>query len=117
MAPPSSTPALPAKTDLDNVCVSVATAGGRAITPQTIKRRLVGKVLRSYLECSSQYTFFHPGGCECVEPEKNRFLRSMMTFLLGNLKAGYTRSTNLYQKRVDERVAKGKEFLKATGRF
>ena len=47
----SSTPALPAKTDLDNVCVSV----GRLLeeghyTHKQLNDDLSGKILRSYLE-------------------------------------------------------------------
>ena len=86
------------------------TAGGRPLHPQAIKRRLVGQ---DFAQLSGaprfQSPFFHPGGCECVDRKYGPALDD--DILLGNLKPAYE-IYDLYQKRVDERVAKVKEFLK-----
>src|SRR6266853_964074 len=107
----SSTPALPAKTDLDNVCVSV----GRLLeeghyTHKQLNDDLSGKVLRSYLELLDfSHLFFTQEDVNSLTEKYGPALDD--DILLGNLKPAYE-IYDLYQKRVDERVAKVKEFLK-----
>src|SRR5881398_3726315 len=107
----SSTPALPAKTDLDNVCVSV----GRLLeeghyTHKQLNDDLSGKVLRSYLELLDfSHLFFSQEDVNSLTEKYGPALDD--DILLGNLKPAYE-IYDLYQKRVDERVAKVKEFLK-----
>src|SRR5213596_2034060 len=107
----SSTPALPAKTDLDNVCVSV----GRLLeeghyTHKQLNDDLSGKILRSYLELLDfSHLFFTQGDVNALTEKYGASLDD--DILLGNLKPAYE-IYDLYQKRVDERVAKVKEFLK-----
>src|SRR5205814_4843910 len=107
----ASTPALPAKTDLDNVCVSV----GRLLeeghyTHKQLNDDLSGKILRSYLELLDFSHLFYTQ--EDVNAITEKYGASLDDdILLGNLKPAYE-IYDLYQKRVDERVAKVKEFLK-----
>src|SRR5947208_16265667 len=107
----SSTPALPAKTDLDNVCVSV----GRLLeeghyTHKQLNDDLSGKILRSYLELLDfSHLFFTQEDVDGMIGKYGSALDD--DILLGNLKPAYE-MYDLYQKRVDERVAKVKEFLK-----
>ncbi|PYK46397.1 MAG: hypothetical protein DME46_01985, partial [Verrucomicrobia bacterium] len=106
-----STPALPAKTDLDNVCVSV----GRLLeeghyTHKQLNDDLSGKILRSYLELLDfSHLFFTQEDVDGMIGKYGSALDD--DILLGNLKPAYE-MYDLYQKRVDERVAKVKEFLK-----
>src|SRR6476620_10635500 len=107
----SSTPALPAKTDLDNVCVSV---GGLLeeghYTHKQLNDDLSGKILRSYLELLDfSHLFFTQEDVNALTEKYGPALDD--DILLGNLKPAYE-IYDLYQKRVDERVAKVKEFLK-----
>src|SRR6059058_2859072 len=107
----ASTPALPAKTDLDNVCVSV----GRLLeeghyTHKQLNDDLSGKILHSYLELLDfSHLFFTQEDIDAITQKYGASLDD--DILLGNLKPAYE-IYDLYQKRVDERVAKGKEFLK-----
>src|SRR5438034_209826 len=107
----ASTPALPAKTDLDNVCVSV----GRLLeeghyTHKQLNDDLSGKILRSYLELLDfSHLFFTQEDVNAITEKYGASLDD--DILLGNLKPAYE-IYDLYQKRVDERVAKVKEFLK-----
>src|SRR5256714_4832010 len=107
----ASTPALPAKTDLDNVCVSV----GRQLeeghyTHKQLNDDLSGKILRSYLELLDfSHLFSTQEDFDAVTQKYGSALDD--DILLGNLKPAYE-IYDLYQKRVDERVAKVKEFLK-----
>src|SRR5881398_1658409 len=107
----ASTPALPAKTDLDNVCVSV----GRLLeeghyTHKQLNDDLSGKILRSYLELLDfSHLFFTQEDVNAITEKYGASLAD--DILLGNLKPAYE-IYDLYQKRVDERVAKVKEFLK-----
>src|SRR5438876_3489890 len=107
----ASTPALLAKTDLDNVCVSV----GRLLeeghyTHKPLNDDLSGKILRSYLELLDfSHLFFTQEDIDAMTQKYGFALDD--DILLGNLKPAYE-IYDLYQKRVDERVAKVKEFLK-----
>src|SRR5947199_76690 len=107
----ASTPALPAKTELDNVCVSV----GRLLeeghyTHKQLNDDLSGKILRSYLELLDfSHLFFTQEDVNAITEKYGASLDD--DILLGNLKPAYE-IYDLYQKRVDERVAKVKEFLK-----
>src|SRR3977135_2431960 len=107
----ASTPALPAKTDLDNVCVSV----GRLLeeghyTHKQLNDDLSGKILRSYLELLDfSHLFFTQEDVNALTEKYGPALDD--DILLGNLKPAYE-VYDLYQKRVDERVAKVKELLK-----
>src|SRR6266516_6016640 len=107
----SSTPALPAKTDLDNVCVSV----GRLLeeghyTHKQLNDDLSGKILRSYLELLDfSHLFFTQEDVNAITEKYGASLDD--DILLGNLKPAYE-IYDLYQKRVEERVAKIKELLK-----
>src|SRR5438309_6151804 len=107
----ASTGALPAKTDLDNVCVSV----GRLLeeghyTHKQLNDDLSGKILRSYLELLDfSHLFFTQEDVNALAEKYGVALDD--DILLGNLKPAYE-IYDLYQKRVDERVAKIKELLK-----
>src|SRR5213595_3866237 len=106
-----SAQALPGKTDLDNVCVSV----GRLLeeghyTHKQLNDDLSGKILRSYLELLDfSHLFFTQEDVNSLTEKYGPALDD--DILLGNLKPAYE-IYDLYQKRVDERVAKVKEFLK-----
>src|SRR5438046_1993452 len=112
----ASTPALPAKTDLDNVCVSV----GRLLeeghyTHKQLNDDLSGKILRSYLELLDYtHLFFTQEDIDAITQKYGAALDD--DILLGNLKPAYE-IYDLYQKRVDERVAKVKELLKQPADF
>src|SRR2546421_3127938 len=112
----ASTPALPAKTDLDNVCVSV----GRLLeeghyTHKQLNDDLSGKILRSYLELLDYtHLFFTQEDIDAITQKYGVALDD--DILLGNLKPAYE-IYDLYQKRVDERVAKIKELLKQPADF
>src|SRR5438270_12594663 len=112
----TSPPALPAKTDLDNVCVSV----GRLLeeghyTHKQLNDDLSGKILRSYLELLDfSHLFFTQEDVNGLTQKYGSALDD--DILLGNLKPAYE-IYDLYQQRVDERVAKAKEFLKQTVDF
>src|SRR6478609_3432634 len=112
----ASTPALPAKTDLDNVCVSV----GRLLeeghyTHKQLNDDLSGKILRSYLELLDYtHLFFTQEDIDGITQKYGAALDD--DILLGNLKPAYE-IYDLYQKRVDERVAKVKELLKQPADF
>src|SRR5215510_8288633 len=107
----AATPALPAKTDLDNVCVSV----GRLLeeghyTHKQLNDDMSGKILRSYLELLDYtHLFFTQEDIDAITQKYGAALDD--DILLGNLKPAYE-IYDLYQKRVDERVAKIKELLK-----
>ena len=107
----SSTPALPAKTDLDNVCVSV----GRLLeeghyTHQPLNDDVSKKFLADYLELLDfSHLFFTQKDVDALTAKYGTSLDDDV--LLGNLKPAYE-IYDLYQKRVDERVAKVKELLK-----
>src|SRR5438270_2681497 len=107
----TSPPALPAKTDLDNVCVSV----GRLLeeghyTHKQLNDDLSGKILRSYLELLDfSHLFFTQEDVDALTEKYGPALAD--DGLLGNLKPAYE-IYDLYQKRVDERVTKVKELLK-----
>src|SRR5215471_16997605 len=107
----AATPALPAKTDLDNVCVSV----GRLLeeghyTHKQLNDEMSGKILRSYLELLDYtHLFFTQEDIDAITQKYGAALDD--DILLGNLKPAYE-VYDLYQKRVDERVAKIKEMLK-----
>src|SRR2546430_7515023 len=107
----ASTPALPAKTDLDNVCVSVARLLEEGhYTHKPLNDDLSGKILRSYLELLDfSHLFFTQEDIDALTQKYGSALDD--DILLGNLKPAYD-IYDLYQKRVDERVAKVKEFLK-----
>ena len=100
----ASTPALPAKTDLDNVCVSV----GRLLeeghyTHKQLNDDLSGKILHSYLELLDfSHLFFTQEDVNAITEKYGASLDD--DILLGNLKPAYE-IYDLYQKRVDERVA------------
>src|SRR6266704_6207967 len=112
----ASTPALPAKTDLDNVCVSV----GRLLeeghyTHKQLNDDLSGKILRSYLELLDfSHLFFTQEDVNAITEKYGTSLDD--DILLGNLKPAYE-IYDLYQKRVDDRVAKIKELLKQPADF
>src|SRR5947209_18136740 len=106
----SSTPALPAKTDLDNICVSV----GRLLeeghyTHKQLNDDLSRKILRTYIEILDfSHLFFTQEDVDVMNEKYGASLDD--DILLGNLKPAYE-IYDLYQKRVDERVAKIKESL------
>ena len=85
----SSTPALPAKTDLDNVCVSV----GRLLeeghyTHKQLNDDLSGKILRSYLELLDfSHLFFTQEDVNALTEKYGPALDD--DILLGNLKPAY----------------------------
>src|SRR5205814_5891292 len=107
----ASTPARPSKVDLENVCASV----GRLLeeghyTHKQLNDDLSGKILRSYLELLDfSHLFFTQEDVDAVTQKYGSALDD--DILLGNLKPAYE-IYDLYQKRVDERAAKVKEFLK-----
>ncbi len=106
----SSTPALPAKTDLDNVCVSV----GRLLeeghyTHKQLNDDLSGKVLRSYLELLDfSHLFFTQEDVNSLTEKYGPALDD--DILLGNLKPAY----EIYDLYQTERLIFGGK--KARGR-
>jgi carboxyl-terminal processing protease len=106
-----ATPTLFAKSDLDNICVSV----GRLLeeghyTHKQLNDDLSRKILRTYIEILDfSHLFFTQEDVDALNEKYGASLDD--DILLGNLKPAYE-IYDLYQKRVDERVAKVKEQLK-----
>jgi carboxyl-terminal processing protease len=106
-----ATPTLFAKSDLDNICVSV----GRLLeeghyTHKQLNDDLSRKILRTYIEILDfSHLFFTQEDVDTMNEKYGTTLDD--DILLGNLKPAYE-IYDLYQKRVDERVAKVKEQLK-----
>ena len=106
-----STPAIQAKSDADQICVSV----GRLLeeghyTHQQLNAEMSQKFLRNYLELLDfSHLFFTQKDVDALTTKYGTALADDV--LLGNLKPAYE-IYDLYQKRVDERVAKVKELLK-----
>src|SRR2546425_3365387 len=107
----STPPALQAKSDAEQICVSV----GRLLeeghyTHQQLNAEMSQKFLRNYLELlDSSHLFFTQKDVDALTGKYGTALADDV--LLGNLKPAYE-IYDLYQKRVDERVAKIKELLK-----
>src|SRR5256884_1987110 len=108
----SATPqALQAKSDAGQICVSV----GRLLeeghyTHQQLNAEMSQKFLRNYLELLDfSHLFFTQKDVDGLTAKYGTALADDV--LLGNLKPAYE-IYDLYQKRVDERVAKIKELLK-----
>src|SRR6266436_200566 len=104
-------PALQAKSDAEQICVSV----GRLLeeghyTHQQLNAEMSQKFLRNYLELLDfSHLFFTQKDVDALTGKYGTALADDV--LLGNLKPAYE-IYDLYQKRVDERVAKIKELLK-----
>ncbi len=100
-----------AKSDAEQICVSV----GRLLeeghyTHQQLNAEMSQKFLRNYLELLDfSHLFFTQKDVDSLTAKYGTALADDV--LLGNLKPGYE-IYDLYQKRVDERVAKIKELLK-----
>ncbi|MEP7072015.1 MAG: carboxy terminal-processing peptidase [Verrucomicrobiota bacterium] len=111
-----SLPALQAKSDPENVCVSV----GRLLeeghyTHKQLNDELSRKILRTYLEILDFSHLFLTQ--EDVDGLYQKYGSSLDDdILLGNLKPAYE-IYDLYQKRVDERVAKIKGQLQQPADF
>jgi carboxyl-terminal processing protease len=109
VAPPP--PAVLAKSDADQICVSV----GRLLeeghyTHQQLNAEVSQKFLRNYLELLDfSHLFFTQKDVDALTAKYGTALGDDV--LLGNLRPAYE-IYDLYQKRVDERVAKIKELLK-----
>src|SRR5213594_1182803 len=107
----SATPALQAKSDAEQICVSV----GRLLeeghyTHQQLNAEMSQKFLRNYLELLDfSHLFFTQKDVDALTGKYGTALADDV--LLGNLKPAYE-IYDLYQKRVDEQVAKIKELLK-----
>src|SRR6266404_3365238 len=103
--------ALQAKSDAEQICVSV----GRLLeeghyTHQQLNAEMSQKFLRNYLELLDfSHLFFTQRDVDALTAKYGTALADDV--LLGNLKPAYE-IYDLYQKRVDERVAKIKELLK-----
>src|SRR6202043_4012600 len=103
--------ALQAKSDAEQICVSV----GRLLeeghyTHQQLNAEMSQKFLRNYLELLDfSHLFFTQKDVDALTAKYGTALADDV--LLGNLKPAYE-IYDLYQKRVDERVAKVKELLK-----
>src|SRR6266478_4442219 len=103
--------ALQAKSDAEQICVSV----GRLLeeghyTHQQLNAQMSQKFLRNYLELLDfSHLFFTQKDVDALTGKYGTALADDV--LLGNLKPAYE-IYDLYQKRVDERVAKIKELLK-----
>src|SRR6266478_1583574 len=104
-------PALQAKSDAEQISVSV----GRLLeeghyTHQQLNAEMSQKFLRNYLELLDfSHLFFTQKDVDALTGKYGTALADDV--LLGNLKPAYE-IYDLYQKRVDERVAKIKELLK-----
>src|ERR1700726_1117058 len=104
-------PALQAKSDAEQICVSV----GRLLeeghyTHQQLNAEMSQKFLRNYLELLDfSHLFFTQKDVDALTAKYGTALADDV--LLGNLKPAYE-IYDLYQKRVDERVGKIKELLK-----
>src|SRR2546423_3298096 len=102
---------LQAKSDAEQICVSV----GRLLeeghyTHQPLNAEMSQKFLRNYLELLDfSHLFFTQKDGDALTAKYGAALADDV--LLGNLKPAYE-IYDLYQKRVDERVAKVKELLK-----
>src|SRR2546430_1474843 len=102
---------LQAKSDAEQICVSV----GRLLeeghyTHQQLNAEMSQKFLRNYLELLDfSHLFFTQKDVDALTAKYGTALADDV--LLGNLKPAYE-IYDLYQKRVDERAAKVKEFLK-----
>jgi carboxyl-terminal processing protease len=100
-----------AKSDAEQICVSV----GRLLeeghyTHQPLNAEMSQKFLRNYLELLDfSHLFFTQKDVDALTAKYGTALADDV--LLGNLKPAYE-IYDLYQKRVDERVAKIKELLK-----
>jgi len=105
-----------AKSDLEQVCVSV----GRLLeeghyTHQSLNDEVSKKFLRTYLELLDfSHLFFTQQDVDAMNAKYGTSIDDDV--LLGNLKPAYE-IYDLYTKRVDERVAKIKEFLKQPADF
>ncbi len=108
--------ALQAKSDAEQICVSV----GRLLeeghyTHQQLNAEMSQKFLRNYLELLDfSHLFFTQKDVDALTAKYGTALADDV--LLGNLKPAYE-IYDLYQKRVDERVAKIKELLKEPMEF
>jgi carboxyl-terminal processing protease len=106
-----ATPSVFAKSDLDNICVSV----GRLLeeghyTHKQLNDDMSRKILRTYIEILDfSHLFFTQEDVDAMNEKYGVTLDD--DILLGNLKPAYE-IFDLYQKRVDERVGKIKELLK-----
>jgi carboxyl-terminal processing protease len=106
-----ATPRLFAKSDLDNICVSV----GRLLeeghyTHKSLNDEMSRKILRTYIDILDfSHLFFTQEDVDAMNEKYGTSLDD--DILLGNLKPAYE-IYDLYKKRVDERVAKIKELLK-----
>src|SRR2546426_9787908 len=109
-------PPLEAKTDAEQVAVSV----GRLLeeghyTHQSLNDDVSKKFLRTYLELLDfSHLFFTQQDVDALTAKYGTSLDDDV--LLGNLKPAYE-IYDLYTKRVDERVAKVKELLKESMDF
>src|SRR6266568_2143726 len=107
---------LQAKSDAEQICVSV----GRLLeeghyTHQPLNNEVSRKLLQTYLELLDySHLFFTQKDIDALNTKYGEALGDDV--LLGNLKPGYE-IYELYTKRVDERVAKIKEFLKQPADF
>jgi carboxyl-terminal processing protease len=105
-----------AKSDVDQICVSV----GRLLeeghyTRHPLNDEMSKKVLQTYLELLDfSHLFFTQQDVDALNAKYGTALDDDV--LLGNLKPAYE-IYDLYQKRVDERVAKIKELLKQPTEF
>src|ERR1700731_4704541 len=112
----SAPQALQAKSDAEQICVSV----GRLLeeghyTHQQLNAEMSQKFLRNYLELLDfSHLFFTQKDVDALTAKYGTALADDV--LLGNLKPAYE-IYDLYQKRVDERVAKIKELLKEPMEF
>src|ERR1041385_8093377 len=105
-----------AKTDLDQVCISV----GRLLeeghyTHQPLNDEMSRKFLQTYLELLDfSHLFFTQKDVDMLVAKYGTLIDD--DILLGDLKPAYE-IFDLYQKRVDERIAKIKELLKQPSDF
>jgi carboxyl-terminal processing protease len=105
-----------AKSDADQICVSV----GRLLeeghyTRQPLNDQMSKKVLQTYLELLDfSHLFFTQKDIDALNAKFGSSLDE--DILLGNLKPAYE-IYDLYQKRIDDRVAKIKELLKQPMEF
>jgi carboxyl-terminal processing protease len=104
-------PTLHAKSDLENICISV----GRLLeeghyTHKQLNDEMSRRILRTYLEILDfSHLFLTQEDVDAIYEKYGISLDD--DILLGNLKPAYE-IYDLYQKRVDERVGKIKEALK-----
>jgi carboxyl-terminal processing protease len=112
----ATTQPLQAKSDLEQVCVSVARLLEEGhYTHQPLNDEMSRKFLQTYLEVLDfSHLFFTQKDIEALNAKYASALDDDV--LLGNLKPAYE-VYDLYQKRVDERVAKVKELLKQPMEF